>query len=212
MGVGCLVVNLRTMAPSVYTLDGFELTAGAAVLGIVHPPGYPLYLLIVRGMMWLPIGDLAYRANLFSAVCLALTAPLLYHLLSLLLVDRAVAAACALMFVWSRYIWPLGLLAEVYAPQLVTLALCGVLLARMRHQQQAGQKPTLIQAGVLGMALGGSVALVPSSLLFLPGVTITLLLLRVPRHHLVVIARVSLLIYGLSLVYFPVRYAAQPSL
>src|SRR5512140_1123184 len=86
----CLLVLLRTMAPTVYELDSAEFATGAAILGIVHSPGYPLFTLLSHLFTYLPVGDVAYRVNLFTAVCLALTAPVLYSLLSLLIPDRRI--------------------------------------------------------------------------------------------------------------------------
>ena len=57
----------RTMAPTVYGLDSAELTTGAYVLGIVHAPGSPLFLLLGHVFSWLPFGDVGYRLNLLSA-------------------------------------------------------------------------------------------------------------------------------------------------
>src|SRR5438105_3531321 len=87
----CLLILLRTMVPTLYTLDSAELATGVATLGIVHAPGYPLYLVIAHLFTLLPIGDIAFRVNLFSALCLALTAPAVYGLIVELLGDRIIA-------------------------------------------------------------------------------------------------------------------------
>ena len=68
LGVLALVVYTATLSPGVYGFDSAELSTGAYTLGIVHPPGYPLYLLIAHLFVQLPIGDVAYRVNLMSAV------------------------------------------------------------------------------------------------------------------------------------------------
>ncbi|NIO71864.1 MAG: DUF2723 domain-containing protein, partial [Anaerolineae bacterium] len=47
--------------------------------GIAHPTGYPLYTML--GWLWshvLPLGDVAYRMNLFSALWAAVAVTLLY--------------------------------------------------------------------------------------------------------------------------------------
>jgi len=41
----------------------------AEKLGVSHPPGYPLYLLLTNLFTYLPIGTVAYRANLCAVVC-----------------------------------------------------------------------------------------------------------------------------------------------
>lgn len=57
-----------TLAPTVTFWDAGELIAAARTLGIPHPPGTPLFVLIahVWGML-LPVGEFAWRTNLLSA-------------------------------------------------------------------------------------------------------------------------------------------------
>ena len=64
---------MLTLAPTVYNLDSAELTTAAASGGLVRATGYPLYLLLGRIWSTLPIGDVGYRMNLFSAFNGALT-------------------------------------------------------------------------------------------------------------------------------------------
>jgi 4-amino-4-deoxy-L-arabinose transferase-like glycosyltransferase len=71
--LGTLTLYVYTLAPTVLPADSGEFQLVGAVLGIAHPPGYPLYTLLARLSTLLPLGDMAYRVNLFSAVCSALT-------------------------------------------------------------------------------------------------------------------------------------------
>ncbi len=64
---------LATACPGVHWLDGGELTASAWVVANAHPPGEPLFILLVRPFLTLPLGDIAFRANLFSAAAAALS-------------------------------------------------------------------------------------------------------------------------------------------
>ena len=52
-------VYLRTMAPTVFGLDSAELTTGSYVLGIVHAPGSPTFLLLGHLFTWLPVATSA---------------------------------------------------------------------------------------------------------------------------------------------------------
>ena len=64
-----------TLAPAVWVGDSGELIAAAHTLGIPHPTGYPLWLLLVKGFSSVvPFGSVAWRANLFSALCAPLCA------------------------------------------------------------------------------------------------------------------------------------------
>lgn len=59
-----------TLAPSLTWAndgaDGDDLISAAAALGVAHPTGYPIYLLVLRLFLLLPVCDLAFRANLYS--------------------------------------------------------------------------------------------------------------------------------------------------
>src|SRR5579859_3022368 len=48
--------------------DSAELVAAAAVWGVPHPPGYPLFTLIGHGFAELPWFDVPFRVNLTSAL------------------------------------------------------------------------------------------------------------------------------------------------
>jgi hypothetical protein len=64
-----LVVYLLTVAPTVSFWDCGEFIACAYSLGVPHPPGTPLYILIGRLFTLLPIGaDPAFPMNLISVL------------------------------------------------------------------------------------------------------------------------------------------------
>jgi len=60
---------VMTLAPSVTFWDAGEFIAATRVLGIPHPPGTPLFVLIAHvWAMLVPIGEYAARTNLLSAL------------------------------------------------------------------------------------------------------------------------------------------------
>jgi hypothetical protein len=69
-----------TLAPTVVTVfdDSLEFQLVTYLLGIAHPTGYPLYTLLGWLFTRLPVGDVAYRVNLLSAVFGAVTVALVY--------------------------------------------------------------------------------------------------------------------------------------
>jgi hypothetical protein len=71
LGVVALVLlgYLLTLAPTVTFWDAGEFIAAAKTLGIPHPPGTPLFVMIAHvWAMLFPIGEYAFRTNLLSAL------------------------------------------------------------------------------------------------------------------------------------------------
>jgi len=80
VGALVLAVYVLTLAPTVTFWDAGEFIAAARTLGIPHPPGTPLFVLIAHAWGQLvPIGEWAYRTNLLSA-CLSASAAALFFL------------------------------------------------------------------------------------------------------------------------------------
>ena len=108
VAIVAFVVYLITLAPDVLAADSGELQVVAAQLGVAHPPGFPLYVMIAHLFTRLmPLTAPAFAVNLFSAVTSALTVALVYltsvhitrqHLSSLI---AAFALASATTF-WSQ--------------------------------------------------------------------------------------------------------------
>src|SRR5512132_3076673 len=67
-----LWVYVQTLSPTVAWVnqgeDSGDLLAAAATLGIAHPTGYPLFVLLGRAASWIPIGAVAFRINLVAAL------------------------------------------------------------------------------------------------------------------------------------------------
>jgi hypothetical protein len=61
-------VLLMAQNPGLMSDDSGEMVAAAYRLGLPHPPGYPLFNLLGHFFTLLPIGTVAFRLNLFSAL------------------------------------------------------------------------------------------------------------------------------------------------
>ncbi len=73
------VIYFSTMAPTVSFWDTGEFIATSYILGIPHPPGSPLYLLVGKLFSLIPISsDIAFRVNIFSPLISAATISLLF--------------------------------------------------------------------------------------------------------------------------------------
>ncbi len=82
--VGALCVALIaslyyiTLYPSLPGGDSGELIVASCSLGLPHPPGYPLFAMIGWLFTHIPFGSIAWRVNLFSAVCGVVASAFLY--------------------------------------------------------------------------------------------------------------------------------------
>lgn len=168
LGILAFALYVRTLAPGLLPGDSGEFQVLARLPGHTHPTGYPIYLLLAHPFTWLPVGDFAFRANLFSAVMASLTVGLTYLIGRQLSPFRWPALMGVTALALSHTFWSQALIAEVYTTAAAFLAgICWALL----HWQRSRHPGWLVAAGVLGgLSLGVhlTVALTaPAVLLFL---------------------------------------------
>lgn len=174
-----LAVYLRTLAPGLTWAnggsDGGDLIAAAATGGVAHPTGYPLYLLLAGLFQFLPVGSLAYRTNLMSALAAILAAVLIYEIVSQS--QRSSGSkpawlgglAAGYAFGLAPLVWSQAVITEVYALQAFLTALILYLYTRAARPGKSGQEQRDSWRGlVLGLAMGNHV----TTLLLLPAVLI----------------------------------------
>ena len=76
---GTLLIYVKTMAPTLSFWDCGEFIACSYILGIPHPPGTPLYILIGRIFSITPLfDDISARVNFLSGLSSAFTALFCY--------------------------------------------------------------------------------------------------------------------------------------
>ena len=151
------LLYLIYLCPGIYWRDAGELSASAFGLGVAHPTGFSLYIFVGKAATLLPFGSIAFRVNLLSALCAALTVALFYRIALRLLgntgaCSRAAVAASALIFATGGTFWLHATTAEVYIPNLFFVAL---LLDRLLVVMQTGSTRSLTSAAVLtGLGAG----------------------------------------------------------
>ena len=112
---GALFVLYALTAPRTVALedDGLFIMA-SYFLGIAHPPGYPLFTLVGHLFSKLPLGEVAYRVHLASALFGALSGAMAW-LCARALTGRALAAYVgAFALGLSPVFWSQAIIAEVY--------------------------------------------------------------------------------------------------
>ena len=132
-GLTALLGYVLTLAPTVSLWDSGEFIAAAKDLGVPHPPGSPLFVLLAH--TWaalLPLGTFAWRVNLFSAVAGAATVAFLALACFEILRRRAAttgaeagAVAAALVAGFTLTHWQNSNETEVYS---IATAMVGAVL------------------------------------------------------------------------------------
>ncbi len=122
------------------------------VLGIPHPPGYPLYVLLSHAFVTMATGTIAYRANLFSAVMAALACSLVFVIGRQLGARRWTSLCAALGLAAGASFWRSAVFAEVYSLAAVMAALTVALLLAWGARGRPGR--LLAATGAFALGLG----------------------------------------------------------
>ena len=202
-----LTVYCITLAPTVYTLDSAEIATAAYSLGVMHAPGYVVHLLLLHLFLYLPVGDVGYRSNLFSAFATVGTVWLLLMLCRRIYQRCIPALVAGLSFGLCFYVWSVSVVAEVYTLQGCFLA---ALLLLLWSWRRSGKTAYLAgSAAIQGLALVNN----PATALWWPGLLV--IGLATPRRHGLTLRQVAVIsgmfILALTpLLYLPVRSAETP--
>lgn len=166
-----LALYTLTLAPQVSPQgDSGELITVSSLLGIAHPPGYPLYTLLAHPFSYLPIsvGSPASRINFFSALTHAATLSLFFLVVFKLTRNRFVAFAATLVLGFSYTFWLYSLLAEVFAlNDLLVLAIIYLALSVTRGRLKIKIFAFLAFLFGLGLSNHHSIVLLLPALAFL---------------------------------------------
>jgi hypothetical protein len=148
--------------------DGAELATAAYVWGVGHPPGYPLYLALVRLVEALPLGEPIRAAAVFSGLMATLSVVLVYALTRRLLGQndwraRVASGFAAAAFAFGPVFWSQAVIAEVYT--FSSALLCLFLLALARWLDEPSRRRSLGLMGALAVLVSHhppyALALVP---------------------------------------------------
>lgn len=220
LGVVFFALYALTTARDVLPADSGEFQVAAAGWGILHPPGYPLYTVV--GALWvrlIPLGNLAFRLNLLSAVLAAVTLVLVMEVVRRWTerwgLSRSAALTgglgAALLLGAAPTFWAQATTANIRMPTLLFVAWGFAALARYREpaaedRSHTGTDPALLN---LALAVGLGVGHHPSLIFVAVGWTVYLLLtdpalLWQPRRWWKAVP-VAALAWLLPQLYIPIR-------
>ena len=137
------LLYLSGLCPTISWFDSPEFVTIPYTLGIGHPAGSPTYSLAVKIATFLPLGSVALRVNVCSALAGGLTLVFVCRLLFRLLDGsstpssvpiRYLATGSGVLFLLvSESFWRLAEVAEVYSLQNWCFVLLLLLLVKARH-------------------------------------------------------------------------------
>jgi tetratricopeptide (TPR) repeat protein len=180
--------------------DSGEMASAAWTLGVAHQPGYPLYIISARLFSMLPLGNPAWRLNLFSAAA-GLAGTLLFWRLASALFSPAAALFAALLLGFNFTLRTVSSVPEMYALNFLFAALL------LCSASARGRRAVFLSAFLLGLGMANRMDLV----LCAPAV-LTLLYPSIKEQGAAGLAKAAgFFLLGFSLyLYLPIRSSGWP--
>lgn len=147
-----LSVYVYTMWPTVAGGDAGELTAAAYTWGIVHPPGYPLFVMV--GKLFseiLPTGTVGWRINMVSVVFSVGAAFFFYLSLMRITASSAASFLATGLLAFSPLIWRYSIHAEVFT--INNFFVCLLVYLFIKFQQEKNFKTVYLMGFIFGLGL-----------------------------------------------------------
>jgi len=213
LGLAAFVLYVLTLSPGIVGGDPGEAQFAPYVLGLMHAPGYPLYTLM--GWVWghaIPLGSVAWRMNLFSAVWAALTVAFAYFLARRLGSERAGAVVAAQAIALSPLFWDWATMAGIRSLTAFSFAVVFYLALKCREAFEKDDDPikpflALCLAYGLGLAHHRTIVLLaPALALFLWDIVWE----RLRKPRILLMALVLLAAPSLLYLYLPIRSLMHP--
>ena len=150
LGFIVFILYFLTLFPTVPGGDSGELIAAVKVLGVAHPPGYPLFTLLGKLFSFIPHGTIAWRVNLMSAAFDAAAVVLIYLTTIRWTLSIAAGILAGGLFAFSPLVWTYATQAEVFPINnffAAALLFCSVSYWKLRQLK-------FVQWGALLLGLG----------------------------------------------------------
>ena len=222
VGLCVLALYLATLAPTTAMWDASEYITAAYTLGIPHPPGNPLFVLLGRVASLVPLGSVAVRVNTLAAVCSAASATMWFLVAERVLLawsplrwTRIIAAATAALLGASTFtVWNQSVVNEkVYTVSLAFFAMVSWLTVRWCDDPDGPVADRLLVMIAYLIGLGYSNH--PAGLLVGPAVTVAVLVRRpktLLRWRLLMAGALALALGLTPFAVEPIRAAWHPVL
>ena len=196
-----------TVGRTVGMADTFEFQVTAPQMGIAHPTGYPLYLMLGKLWTMLPFGrTIAMRLNIgtmvYAIIALLIIATLLHKLFNL----KAASVLLTIPLAFLPTFWSQAIQAEVYSLHAIFVA--AILLATLRLLRLENTTQQEQAVVWLALLLGFGMTNHVTTVLLVPAIGIALLHIRFWRWQPVTF--VKMVIAGIAplvlYLYLPIRW------
>jgi tetratricopeptide (TPR) repeat protein len=210
VALGAFAVYAAGACRTIYVGDSGELVTAVYLLGIPHPTGYPLYVLL--GKLWtllVPAGSIAFRMSLFSAAVAALAGAGLFLVARRAGCDRPAALTGAGLLLFAPSFWGEANVQRVYA--LGALFVVAATAAALEWQRTRSTRWLAATAFLCGLGAANHTYMAVFGLAFgLHALAVEPAIRRAPRR---LAAALGAFVAGLSpYLYLPLRARAAPAL
>jgi hypothetical protein len=212
-------IYLRTLLPGVGFWDTAEAQTVPHTLSIFHPTGFPTYAMLGWAWSHIPIGEVAFRMNLLSAVCVSAAAALVVLIAAQLINERhrllaaAGAAVGGLTFALADEPWDNALRADVHAVNIPFVGLVILLLLFWRAAEREGSPRAGRWLAAAALTFGVGLGVHPITGLLALGIAPFLFLVDQGfwRQWRLILACAGLLALGIATyLYIPIRAQIAP--
>jgi len=197
------LVYLTSASVEPASWDTAELQGVPYILGIAHPTGFPLYVLL--GYVWshaVPVASVAWRMNAMTGIAMAAASAAAFLVALEFGASVPVALLATLWFAFTQNVWAHGARAEA---QVVAVACCAfAIYAFLRWMRGARDRWFLTAFALAGLGMAAH----PNALWVLPAFAVGAVVAR-RRPPLKTVAASAALVVGALLLYLylPLRSA-----
>ena len=206
------ILYLKTACPTVFTGDSGELTAAIYTLGIAHPPGYPLLVLLGKFYLLFSIGNPAFALNIFAGLCASVSAGFVSLIVRKIIftsenrddpLSLILSAASGCLWASSNALWASATAFEVYSFGIMIISIVVYTLIRYIDSNRF----CFIAASIYLLSLGLANHLTAAALL--PGLVYLMIVSGLDFKKQILL----LLLFAAGLTvyfYIPIRSAQNP--
>ncbi len=201
------IFNTALQSLYIFGGDSAEFALTSVTWSIPHPPGYPLYSLIINLVSKIPIYTIPWRVALISNISAIITAYFLYKLLRLHSVTKIISVVASVLFLVLFPVWHYSLIPEVFTLNTALIASITYFVFLFRKTRFSAY------AYIFSFLIGLSISHHHTFILFVPGwIFLSIKLIQHVTRKTIIFSFIFLL-FGISFyLYAPIASLFNPPL